>query len=124
MPAAVSNCTPWPTAQILGGAAAHNNEGGEFPGGDGRNRHVGFHQVAGPLGIRRPTWLAIVDHQVERAAGRSGHHRFPTLLEKALVGVQSFVTVAAVAGQNEDLPAHTLACLTAYHQARARALPQ
>jgi hypothetical protein len=90
-------------AQVLRRAAAYEQDG-PIVG------HIGF--VEGDLGVQTvacaldvgvPTGLEIVHHEMQTALARRGDDRLMTGFLEAVDGVEGFVALAAVAGDDQDL---------------------
>ena len=89
-------------AQILGGAPAQQKDGSVVLARDLVEGEVGFQAVAAAFDVGVPTGLEIVHDQVQAAAGGGGHDGLPTFFLEAVDGVQGFVGLAAIAGDDED----------------------
>src|SRR3954465_11601557 len=67
-----------------------------------------LHRVPGPLHIGVPSRLLIVKDHVEPPPRRSRNHRLPMRLRESLAAIESFVAIAAVTGNDQNLARHPM----------------
>ena len=90
-------------AEVLGGAAAEDEDGVVVGYIDLVEGDVGGEAVAGALDVGVPAWLEVVHDEVEAADGWGGNGGLPVCLLKAMHGVEGFVGFAGVSGSDEYL---------------------
>ena len=90
-------------AEVLGGAAAEDEDGVVVADVDVVEGEVGCQTIAGALDVGVPAWLEVVHDEVEAANGWGGNGGLPVCLLKAMHGVERFVGFAGVSGNDEYL---------------------
>src|SRR5208337_2247828 len=64
---------------------------------------IGFHAIAGFLGVSREAKLEIVYHRKESPLFESRDPNFPALFFEAVLGVVDLLRLSRITGQQEDL---------------------
>ena len=90
-------------AEVLGSAAAQNEDGVIITHVYLVEREVGLQTVTGTLDVGIPPWLKVVHYEMEAANRRSGNGDAPVFLPKPMNRIKRFVGFARISGNDRYL---------------------